>query len=97
MYARVISGQILPGKTDGWIRNYQAGLPFMEEQKGYQNAYLLVDHKSGKYASISLWGTEEDRRASEPSHYLPESIRQEFEALRAAPSTTELYEVAVRA
>jgi heme-degrading monooxygenase HmoA len=57
MYARVGKYEIPPHAAEEAIRGF-ADLP-IEELEGFSGAYLLVDRKSGKSLTITLWESEE--------------------------------------
>ena len=57
-----------------------------------KNAYVLVDRKSGKIMTITLWETEADREASTAA--ANQARGKIADKAAAAPATVELYEVA---
>jgi hypothetical protein len=71
MFARVSTYQGSPDKVDEGIRNWREKVfPVIRkqlEEAGIKDrgSLFLVDRKSGKSISVSLWETEEDMRASE--------------------------------
>jgi hypothetical protein len=56
---------------------------------------MLVDRKTGKGVSISLWDSEEDAIANEQSGYYQEQVGK-FKDFMTAPPVQEGYEVAVQ-
>ncbi len=97
MYARVVTVQIQPDKSDEAIRIYRDSVvPAAKQQRGFKGLYDLVDPKTGKGLSIALWDTEADMVAGEASGYLREQLAK-FAAMFTAPPTTERYQVAVQA
>lgn len=62
---------------------------------GFKGAYFLVDRKSGKEVSITLWDTEKDMQASTKA---ADQLRaQASQAVATAkPPIVEIYEVAVQ-
>ncbi len=97
MYARLVTVQIAPDKSDEAIRIYRDSVvPAAKQQKGFKGLYDLVDRNTGKGVSITLWDTEADMIAGEASGYLREQLAK-FAAMFTAPPTTERYEVVVQA
>jgi heme-degrading monooxygenase HmoA len=98
MYARVATGQIVTGKTDEATRILRDSiLPITRQQKGFRGVYVLADRNTGKIISITLWDAEADVPELAPVSYLPESTRQKFAPLWAAPPSYARYEVTVQA
>ena len=61
MNAQVVRLQVQPGKADQAIaiwRNQVA--PAVREQKGFKDAFLLVDRTTNKGIGISLWENATD-------------------------------------
>jgi len=97
MFARLTSAQIKTKKIDEFIRLYERSVvPAAKSQKGYRGAYLLVDRKTGKGISITLWNNEEDAIANEKSRYYQEQLAK-FITFYAKPPIREGYEVTVQA
>ena len=97
MYARVVTAQVLPGKTDEAIHIYKDSIvPAAKQQKGFQWLYYLVDRHTDKLVSLTLWDTEADMLAGEASSYLREQIAKAAPTLAGSP-TTEHFEVAIQA
>jgi heme-degrading monooxygenase HmoA len=96
MYARVVTVQSQPGKTEETIRIYRDFvMPVSKQQQGFKGAFLLTDPNTGKGVSITLWETEADMRAGEASGYYQEQIAK-FAQVFAGPPTREGYEVSVQ-
>ncbi len=96
MYARVVTVQTQPGKTEEAIRIYRDSvMPAAKQQQGFKGAFMLTDPNTGKGLSIALWETEADLRAGETSGYYQEQIAK-FAQVFAAPPTREAYEVSVQ-
>ena len=97
MFARLVLLQVNPEKVDETINIYgESVVPAAKSQKGYKGIYMLVDRKTGKSVSISLWDSEEDAIANEQSGYYQEQI-DKFKDVFTAPPVKEGYEVAVQA
>lgn len=96
MYARVMTVQVQPGKSDEMIGMFRDSVvPAAKQQKGFKSGLLLTDRGTGKAISISLWDTEADMKTSEASGYIQEQPAK-FGAILAAPPTTEHYEVSIQ-
>ena len=95
MFARITIVQIKSDKMDESIKLYEGSVvPAARSQRGYRGAYLLVDRKTGKGISISVWDSEEDAIANEQSGYYQEQTAK-FKDVFAAPPIREGYEIAV--
>ena len=92
MFARLMIAPMKIDKLDEAINIYMDGIgPAVKSQKGYVGAYLLVDRKTGKVISISLWDNEEEAIANEKSGYLQEQVVK-LKEFFTAPVTREGYE-----
>jgi heme-degrading monooxygenase HmoA len=97
MNARVVTVQILPGKTDEAIRVYRDSVvPAAKQQKGFKGVYLLTDRSTGKGVSVTLWETEADMTTGEQSGYYQQQLAK-FKDIFGAPPVREQYEVSVQA
>ncbi len=66
MFARVSTYQGAPDRIEDTVRlGREQLLPAAAKMAGYQGTYFLVDRKSGKSISVTLWESEKDIRASE--------------------------------
>lgn len=93
MYARVITSQLQPGKTDEALALWRDSVvPSLKQTKGFKGAYLTGDRSTGKGVTITLWETEADAAAMDTSGQYQQTIAL-FAALFAAPPTREQYEV----
>ena len=85
-HARVNTRQIQAGKMDEAIRTYQdATVPRVRGQQGSTGALVLTYRGTGKVIAISLWASEADMRAAEPSGHVDD--------ISVGPPTRENYEV----
>ena len=97
MFARLTIVQAMPDKIDEVTKLYEESVvPAAKSQKGYKGVYLLVDRKTGKGVSCSLWDSEEDAIANEQSGYYQEQVGR-FKDFFTAPPVQEGYEVVVQA
>lgn len=97
MYARITTGETKVNWIDTFVKIYEESVvPAAKSQKGYCGAYFLVDRKTGKCISITLWDREEDALANEESHYYQEQLVKVMNIL-TKPPIREGYEVVVQA
>jgi heme-degrading monooxygenase HmoA len=71
-------------------------IPAAKSQKGFREAYLLSDSKSGNRVSITFWDSEEEAIANEQSGYYQDQVNK-FKEYFTAPPVREGYEVSVQA
>lgn len=96
MLARVSTIQGKPERVEDGIRNYREQvMPWVNKEAGFKGAYFLVDRKSGKVVSITLWDTEKNLQASAAA---ADRLRAQASQTAAAPkpAVAEVYEVAVK-
>ena len=97
MYAQVVRVQFQPGKVDEAIAIFRDSVTSAaRQQKGFKNAYLLIDRETNKGIGFSLWETEADVAALTTSGFYQEQVGK-FAAVFAGPPEREVYEVAVQA
>jgi heme-degrading monooxygenase HmoA len=97
MYARMTTGGTKVDWMDKFVKIYEESIvPAAKSQKGYCGSYFLVDRKTGKVVSITLWDCEEDALANEKSHYYQEQLVKVMN-LFTKPLIREGYEVVVQA
>ena len=95
MYAQVVRIQIQPGKIEEGISTFRDSvIPAARQQKGFKDAYLLVDRSTNKVMGFSLWESEADVVALMESGFYQEQVAK-FASLFAGPPEREVYEVAV--
>ena len=70
-------------------------MPAARQQKGFLNAYILVDRSTNKAIGLSLWESEEDVAALASSGFYQEQVAK-FAAVFAGPPEREVYEVAAQ-
>lgn len=94
MFARVTTYEGPPDKIDEVLRvAREKVIPAAEKLEGFEAAYVLVDRKTGKSMSMTLWRSEKDLHASEE-----EGIRLRAQATSAGGSkelSIQRYEVAI--
>jgi heme-degrading monooxygenase HmoA len=95
MYARMSISPGVPGKSDDVARIHRESVvPACKTQKGFKGLYLLVDRKTGKGITISLWDTEADMTAAEKSGFYQQQVAK-FKDVVSGPTVKEHYEVTV--
>ena len=96
MFARLTIVQVKSDKLDETIKIFEEGVvPAAKSQKGFREAYLLTDRKTGKGISMTLWDSEEEAVANEQSGYYQEQVSKFKEFFTATP-VREGYEVSVQ-
>lgn len=97
MFARMTTGETKVDWVDKLVKIYEKSIvPAAKSQKGYCGVYFLVDRKTGKLVSITLWDCEEDALANEKSHYYQEQLIKVMNIF-TKPPIREGYEVVVQA
>ena len=98
MFARMTTFQIKIDRIDEGIKLFEESIvPAAKSQKGYNGAFLLVDHKTGKAISISMWDSEEDALANEENHYYQEQLAKLLGLLTKPSYIRGGYEVSIQA
>ncbi len=65
MYARLVSGMLSADKVQEAVDLWRESVaPSVAAQEGFKSARLVVERKTGKIISISLWETEADFQAT---------------------------------
>ena len=96
MFARLVSAQVDIKKINEGITIWkEKDMTLTESVKGYIGAYCLVDHKTGKVISLTLWDTEEDAVTDERS-YLHKNQVNMYEDLLIGEPVTQYYEVSAQ-
>ena len=97
MHAQVVRVQIQPGKADEAVAIWKDSVMVAaRRQKGFKNAYLLVDRSTNRGIGFSLWESEADLAAIAESGFYQEQIAK-FASVFAGPPEREVYEVAGQA
>jgi hypothetical protein len=94
MHARVSTYRGRSEQIDEGIRRVREDLlPRVQELDGYRGVYLLVDRRSGKSMTVTLWGGEQAMRDSEEA---ASRLRGDHaEVTGATVGEVERYEVAL--
>ena len=94
MYSQLVRFQVQPGKVEEVIATFRDSvLPAARQQKGFKDAYLLVDRSTNKGVGLSLWESEADLAALMESGFYQEQVAK-LAAAFAGPPEREVYEVA---
>jgi heme-degrading monooxygenase HmoA len=96
MYARVITTQYQPGKTEEGLQIYREMLSATRQQPGFKGILGLVDRSADKAMSIALWETEAEAQASGTGSAYFQAQLAKFASVFAAAPMIETYEVAVQ-
>jgi heme-degrading monooxygenase HmoA len=95
MYSRVIFSQYHLGKMGEGLRIYrEAILPALRQQEGFRGVLVLLDYRTNRALSITLWETEENLRQGAISGHLQVQLMKVAPLFSAAPSI-ETAEVAI--
>jgi len=83
-------------RIDEGIEFYQESVvPAAKTQKGFRGISLLVDRKTGKSISLTLWDSEEDAIANEKSRYYQEQVLKGVQ-FYTKPPIREGYDVVIQ-
>ena len=91
-YVRVTTLEADPGKVEAGIETYKSKVvPTVRQQPGARAAILLVNRKTGRTFSGTIWNTEEELRRSESA---VSGLRQEAaQAVGARSPKVEMFEI----
>ena len=96
MFARLVSAQVATDKIDEGMRIWrEKDMPFSKSVKGYRGAYALVDRKTGKVISMTLWDTETDAINDERSALHQKQVDM-YKGLLIGEPVTQYLEVAAK-
>ena len=97
MYAQVVRVQLQPGRADEAQAIFQDSVvPAVKQQKGFKNAYFLLDIAANRGIGFSLWKSKEDVDALASNGFYQEQILK-FAQVFAGPPEREVYLVAAEA
>ncbi len=95
MEARVVTVQVDIYRIDKAIKIYEESVaPAVKLREGGLGAILLVDRKSGKAISITMWENEDREREARESGFMQEQIAR-FESMLIATPEIDSFEVIV--
>jgi hypothetical protein len=93
MFARLTTAETKIARIAKLVKIYEESVvPAAKKQKGYCGAYLLIDRKTGKGVSVTLWDCEGDALANEKNRYYQEQLVK-FMNILTKPPIREGYEV----
>jgi heme-degrading monooxygenase HmoA len=94
MHARVVTAQMNPGTIGEATRIYRDSVaPAAAQQRGNKGVILLVEPKSSKAISITIWDTPDNMTTGELSGYLLEQF-QKFAGILGDAPLSQHFEVA---
>ncbi|MGA7673270.1 MAG: hypothetical protein WBW04_22830 [Nitrolancea sp.] len=94
-FARIVTGQLKTTTIDEGVRVFNEKVtPNLKNQPGFKSSELLVNHKTGKMASVSHFATETDAQAGGQAG-LKERVAM-IEPYLDGPAHLEIYEVDAR-
>ena len=92
MHARIVTVHVKPQDVEEISTIYNESiLPAAREQSGFRGATFVVDAKSGKGISVTLWATERDLRAGEQNGYYQEQVAKCASLFTSAPQREEYH------
>lgn len=94
MYAQIITISIQPEKIDEFVELYKEYIiPELSSQSGYKRFHLLLDRKTARALSVTIWEDQQSAEQSEEANlYLEQRAAY---PLYSAPPVREGYEVPV--
>src|SRR6476620_11542953 len=93
MHARVFMAQARPGMIDEGVGIFHDSItPAAQRQAGYPGALLLVDRRTGKFITVSLWASEDAMLGSEHTGFFREQVARIAHIIMGTP-LREHYEV----
>jgi heme-degrading monooxygenase HmoA len=94
-YARIVTGQLKTTTIDEGVRAFNEKVtPDLRKQPGFKSSELLVNHKTGKMASVSHFASEADAQAGGQAGF-KERVAM-LEPYMDGPAHLEIYEVDAR-
>lgn len=94
MYARVTVVEGDPDRIDAGAKSYEENvLPAIQAVEGYKGSMLMADRSTGKGIGISLWETEEARRAG--GEAVAQARQKTIEEMGGTVPPVDEYEVLV--
>ncbi len=96
MEARIVTVQVDVYRMDKAIKIYEESVaPAVRLREGGLGALLLVNRKSGKAISITIWENEEREKEARESGFMQEQIAK-FESMLMATPEIDAFEVIVK-
>ena len=96
MYARVITGNIIPGTQEQAAKAWEERVgPLLRNAPGFSHAMSLSDPQSNTVMTITFWRTQADAAAVETSGLYQQSLAHVAEFVVGTPQVT-MYEVVVQ-
>ncbi len=94
-FTRIVTGQFKPATIDEGVRAFNEKVtPNLKKQPGFKSSELLVNHTTGKMASVSYFATESEAQAGGQVG-LKERVAM-IEPYLDGPAHLEIYEVDAR-
>ena len=88
MHCRAVTARVKAGKTEEAIDLYEKSVvPAARLQKGFQDAYLMVDPATGRALSISIWDSQSDMVGRRTRWLLPRPGRQVWDDAGRGPGS----------
>jgi quinol monooxygenase YgiN len=94
-YARVVKGDLQPGKMDDFVRLFENEFaPAMQQASGFQQLVALSDRTTNSFLVVTIYASQADVEASEPGF---RERASKATAFLTGPPQASVYEVAVQA
>ena len=95
MHCRAVTARVKAGKTQEAIDLYEKSVvPAARLQKGFQDAYLMVDPATGRALSISIWDSQSEMVEGERVGYYRDQVAK-FRTMLAEAPVAEHHELKV--
>ena len=95
MWAKVVTGQVQPGKMDEFNKIYiETQKSVNQGTQGFQSARLLTDLSANKAVAVTIWATEADARATANANMM-DDVMARFGAVLEGSFIAEYYEISV--
>ena len=92
MWARLATGQVVPGKMDEFNKIYnETQISVNQGRQGFQSGRLLTDLSTNKAIAVMIWATEADARASGSN--VMDDVMARFGAVVEGTPVVEYYEI----
>jgi len=98
MFARINRFEVADGKSEELRAAYKKTIDIVKQEKGFQEAILMIEPETGQAVSITLWDTKENmERTGRPGPgTLLEKILPIVRPFQKAPPVHKHYDVKLR-
>ncbi|MHB1217241.1 MAG: antibiotic biosynthesis monooxygenase family protein [Alphaproteobacteria bacterium] len=98
MFARINRFEVADGKSAELQAAYKKTIDIVKQEKGFQEAILMIEPETGQVVSVTLWDTKENmERTGRPgAGTLLEKILPIVRPFQKAPPVHKHYDVKLR-